>query len=212
MPNGNAPIACANRACPLNPSLPLRPLLHPAERLRAYRVRKNAELATLRHAVKTRVEHRHQWDEWPTPPELFDPLDAEFHFTLDACAWPHNTKCARFWTPDDDGLTQPWTDVVWCNPPYGRGVVELWIAKAHASAQAGATVVCLVKPATSTKWWHTYTPAAEVRFLPKRVKFVGATHSAPFSSCLVIFRPPGNALRQEPRDAASVCAPGQEGW
>ena len=136
-----------------------------------------------------KVWHRSQKSTWETRPELFASIDAEFHFTLDACAQPHNTKCARFYSPEDDGLSQPWSGIVWCNPPYGRGV-DAWIAKAHASAQAGATVVCLVKSTTDTKWWHQYTPAAEVRFLPGRERFVGAKHGAPFPVCLVIFRPP----------------------
>jgi len=34
--------------------------------------------------------------EWATPQELFDELDAEFHFTLDPCATKENAKCAKF--------------------------------------------------------------------------------------------------------------------
>lgn len=46
--------------------------------------------------------------EWETPQELFDQLDREFHFTLDACATPENAKCKRFFTIQDNGLMQPW--------------------------------------------------------------------------------------------------------
>ena len=45
---------------------------------------------------------------WATPQNLFDELNAEFNFTLDPCALPDNAKCARYYTPEDDGLAQSW--------------------------------------------------------------------------------------------------------
>ena len=32
-------------------------------------------------------------DIWATPQDLFDRLDAEFHFTLDPCSTHENAKC-----------------------------------------------------------------------------------------------------------------------
>ena len=43
-------------------------------------------------------------DDRATPPEIFDPLNERFGFNLDVCALPHNAKCERYFTPDDDGL------------------------------------------------------------------------------------------------------------
>ncbi|MBQ3026323.1 MAG: hypothetical protein IJD27_02190 [Alistipes sp.] len=45
---------------------------------------------------------------WATPQDFFDRLDEEFNFTLDPCALPENAKCAKFYTPEDDGLMQDW--------------------------------------------------------------------------------------------------------
>jgi phage N-6-adenine-methyltransferase len=60
-------------------------------------------------------------DEWPTPQSFFDALNAEFHFTLDACATRRNAKCTRYFTAAQDGLRQDWgAHRVFCNPPYGR--------------------------------------------------------------------------------------------
>lgn len=73
---------------------------------------------------------------WETPQELFDQLDREFEFELDVCALPENAKCGRFYTPEDDGLSQPWPGVVWCNPPYGREVGR-WVEKAFAESAGG---------------------------------------------------------------------------
>ena len=60
-------------------------------------------------------------DLWSTPQDLFDSLNAEWHFTLDVCATPENAKCKKFYTPDMDGLKQDWKDnICWMNPPYGK--------------------------------------------------------------------------------------------
>lgn len=61
-------------------------------------------------------------DLWETPQQFFDDLDNLFHFTLDACALPENAKCGNYYTPEQDGLLQPWAGTVWCNPPYGRQI------------------------------------------------------------------------------------------
>jgi phage N-6-adenine-methyltransferase len=133
-------------------------------------------------------------DEWPTPPKLYRELDARWHFTLDACAQPHNAKCRRFFTPEQDGLKQRWKGVVWLNPPYSK--VGLWMSKARVEAAKGATVVCLVPARTDTKWWHADVEpirqgkvAGGVTFLKGRVKFAGAKHGAPFPSAVIVYEP-----------------------
>lgn len=47
-------------------------------------------------------------DEWGTPKEVFDRLDAEFHFTLDPCATEENAKCKKYYTMSDNGLLPSW--------------------------------------------------------------------------------------------------------
>lgn len=75
-------------------------------------------------------------DQWETPQEFFDELNAEFHFTLDPCADAHNHKCDKYFTKEQDGLKQEWSGVVFCNPPYGRDISK-WVEKAYNSAQGG---------------------------------------------------------------------------
>ena len=58
--------------------------------------------------VKTDLDIRAptpQTTEWATP-QAFN-LHAEVSFTLDVAAQTSNTKCLRYFTPEDDGLTQP---------------------------------------------------------------------------------------------------------
>lgn len=126
-------------------------------------------------------------DLWATPQELFDELDKEFHFELDVCATPENAKCRKFYTKKQDGLAQPWTGRVWCNPPYGREIGQ-WVRRAFFAAVAGATVVMLLPARTDTRWFHEYIYGkAEVRFIRGRLKFGDARNSAPFPSMVVIF-------------------------
>lgn len=127
-------------------------------------------------------------DEWATPQDFYDDVHAEFAPTLDVCALPPSAKCDRYYTPDDDGLAQEWTGVCWMNPPYG-GEISRWVEKAHESADAGATVVCLLPARVETNWWWDHCRFGEIRFIRGRLKFGGADTSAPFPSALVIFAP-----------------------
>ena len=47
-------------------------------------------------------------DQWATPQDFFDKLDAEFHFSLDPCASEENAKCKKYFTEEDNGLIQNW--------------------------------------------------------------------------------------------------------
>jgi site-specific DNA-methyltransferase (adenine-specific) len=131
-------------------------------------------------------------DDWPTPLDFFDELNAEFAFTLDPCATPDNAKCPRFFTQQEDGLAQVWTGRVFMNPPYGREIAA-WIQKAWEASQTTAElVVCLIPARTDTRYWHDYVTRGEVRFIRGRLKFGDATTSAPFPSAVVVFRNPTN--------------------
>lgn len=60
--------------------------------------------------------------------ELEDRLGAPFD--LDVAAAAHNAKAPKFYTMEDDGLSQPWRGNVWCNPPYSD--CGAWVRKAWA--------------------------------------------------------------------------------
>jgi site-specific DNA-methyltransferase (adenine-specific) len=110
--------------------------------------------------------------DWATPPEIFDPLDREFHFTLDPCASPTSAKCARFFTEADNGLAQSWRgERVFLNPPSGREIYA-WTHKARTSE--AALVVGLLPASTDLAWWHDDVIAAqaEIRYLRGRVRFL----------------------------------------
>lgn len=126
--------------------------------------------------------------EWETPREVFETLDAEFHFTLDPCSTHENAKCAKHYTREENGLAQDWTgETVFCNPPYGREMPQ-WIEKCFRHG-AGGVAVMLIPARTDTRAFHEFIyHRAEVRFIRGRLKFGGSKNSAPFPSMIVIFR------------------------
>lgn len=134
----------------------------------------------------TKFESKRQ--DWETPESLFQPLDKEFGFTLDVCATPDNAKCPRYYTAEDDGLSQFWEGVCWMNPPFGDQ--GRWVRKAYEeSRRNGTIVVCLLPSRTNTNWWHDYVMKGEVRFVRGRPKFKGADHGLPQPLAIVIFKP-----------------------
>lgn len=138
--------------------------------------------------MNTEVMFGSKTDQWSTPQDFFDKLNEEFRFTLDVCADPDNAKCEQFYTKEQDGLSQPWTGVCWCNPPYGRET-GLWVRKAFFASVSGATVVMLLPARTDTRWFHEYIYSkAEIRFIKGRLKFGSSQNAAPFPSMVVVFK------------------------
>lgn len=70
-------------------------------------------------------------DECYTPRWVFDAMD--LRFDLDVAAppgGPWHVPAARYYTAADDGLEQPWSGTVWCNPPYSSFASwgDRWVA------------------------------------------------------------------------------------
>jgi phage N-6-adenine-methyltransferase len=153
-------------------------------------------------------------DDRGTPQDFFDELNREFRFTLDVAAAPHNAKCRRYFTRLADGLLQPWTGSVWCNPPYSG--LDRWLEKAWTEFDRpdGPHKIVMLLPANRTEqpWWQKWiepyrdecgrcmymgtdrTGVLSVRFLPGRLRFIkpGATEikpneRPPFGCCLLVW-------------------------
>lgn len=130
---------------------------------------------------------------WATPPEIFDPLHAEFDFTLDPCCSIETAKCRTFFTEEQNGLEQSWAGHrVFMNCPYGREIYA-WTSKARLEQQNGVLVVGLLPASTDLAWWHKdVVGRAEVRYIRGRVRFLtGGPYRASgfFASVIVIWRP-----------------------
>lgn len=112
---------------------------------------------------------------WLTPPDVYEPLDAEFQFTFDPCPYP---------LPQGfDGLTCEWGESNYVNPPFGSIIHEgkkkgptAWARKAIEESQKGKDVV-LVYPVD--KWILMLIEAgAEVRNL-RDVKWLATEDMTP---------------------------------
>lgn len=142
--------------------------------------------------MNTEVMFSSKTDQWSTPQDFFDKLNAEFHFTLDPCADEFNHKCSLYFTKEQNGLLQSWGGFsVFCNPPYGREIGS-WVEKAYkTNKKHGNLVVMLIPARTDTKWFHNYIyqkPNVEIRFVRGRLKFGDSKKDAPFPSMVVIYK------------------------
>lgn len=130
-------------------------------------------------------------DDWETPLEFFKELDKEFHFTLDPCCTEKTAKCKRFYTERENGLLQDWGgETVFCNPPYSTKLQDSFVKKCYEEGQKENTIVVALLPSrTGTQRFHKYIwGKAEIRFLERRLRFVGAEGTAPFDSMVVIWK------------------------
>lgn len=131
-------------------------------------------------------------DRWVTPPEIFDPLHAEFDFDLDAAADAETARLPRYLTDALRGVEWPGIRV-WLNPPYGRQL-EPFVRRAHAEAMLGKLVVALIPFRCRAAWWHECVigDAAEVRCVRKRIRFLRPDGTRPrftmgCDSCVVVW-------------------------
>ena len=109
-----------------------------------------------------------QQERWQTPPEIFNKLNAEFKFDLDAAADYETKRLPRFLY---DALNCEWDGKrIWLNPPYGK-MLDPFIRKAALEASKGKTIVALIPFRCRAGWWHEciIDKAIEVRCIRKRV-------------------------------------------
>ena len=119
--------------------------------------------------------------EWATPDDLWQVVNAEFKFDIDVCARAGNAKCDNFIPPRDNALSEDvsWLDtmshygprVAWCNPGFARPLP--WLEKAWREARKGGVVVVMGLAGCSTEWFdYCARNCTEIRLLSPRVQFV----------------------------------------
>lgn len=123
---------------------------------------------------------------WETPPEVFGPLNEEFRFTVDVAANASNSKCARYYTEEQNGLLQDWTgERVWLQPPYGKEIPP-WTRKARDSK---ALIVALLPCSCDLLWWHEdVVDRTKLRYLLGRPRFLtgGPYRASAFSPSVIV--------------------------
>jgi site-specific DNA-methyltransferase (adenine-specific) len=117
--------------------------------------------------IKDKEEKKMANDKWETPKDLYDKLNAEFHFNCDPCPLDYKEGISP------NGLKMEWGTSTFVNPPYSKP--KLWINKAIEESHKGKIIVMLLKSDTSTLWYHELiVPNAErIEFIKGRLKFTG---------------------------------------
>jgi site-specific DNA-methyltransferase (adenine-specific) len=146
-------------------------------------------------------------DEARTPPSLFKRLDERFHFAIDLCCTRQNCLChAGVFKGTTNSLVSDWKRAIelsalqgydyligYCNPPYSRGNIYKFVAKAYSESRKGAIVVMLLPADISTAWFRDYCMmAAEWIIIKGRVHFnnpdgTPMVGSPKFGSIAVVF-------------------------
>lgn len=115
-------------------------------------------------------------DDRGTDPAFIAQLEERFgKFTLDVAAAEHNAKAPRFYTREEDGLSQPWHGNVWCNPPYSD--CGAWVRKAWEEWRANGPpeLIAMLLPANRVEqgWWQDHVePFRDRPGSPLRVEFL----------------------------------------
>lgn len=140
-------------------------------------------------------------DDRGTPPELFDPIAERFGgFSIDVAAAPHNAKCERYYTREQDGCAQSWQgERVWCNPPYNATDLHHFVAKAWREWwKGGCELIVMLVPANRPEqaWWQDLVEPSRdrlgspltVEFLRDRRRFI--RHDKGHTTVMPNERPP----------------------
>lgn len=134
--------------------------------------------------------------KWATPKNIFERFDKVFKFKLDPCCVPKTAKCLKFYTPEDDGLKQHWSEIgnAFVNPPFSREL-KSWIKKGYEESKKGIVVAMLIPARPDTKAWHSYClKYGKILFIRGRITFedqrekpMEKLNPAFFPSALVVF-------------------------
>lgn len=136
-------------------------------------------------------------DQWRTPEWLFQAINHLYGpVVLDLFTDGQNAKCPRYYTAEDNALSQNWSrrlmeireDIAYsgyddqvfafANPPYSRemagddpltGMTHI-MEKADMERKRGGGTIWLTKSATSEGWWPDAT-ATQIIFIKGRIGF-----------------------------------------
>ena len=115
--------------------------------------------------------------EWYTPPYLIElarsvlgSIDLDPASNETAQGW---IKAGQYFTKADDGLAQPWSGRLWCNPPYGS-MGQKFLQKAVESYEAGqVTAAILLLGAGRSQWRRELFPrCTAICKLHGRISFI----------------------------------------
>lgn len=148
-------------------------------------------------------------NSWGTDPVIFNAMNKEFNFGLDAASNFENYKVDVFLTKEDDSLIADWLGTmnkfwtdhenpkksVWVNPPYGKGFIKKFMHKAIEERDKNKLTTVLLVPATLDAQWLPISEISEIRIITGgRLSFYHPLNGTKVNgntkgSMFVIFRP-----------------------
>ncbi len=99
-------------------------------------------------------------------------------------------QAKKYYTVEDDGLSQDWHGKVWLNPPYSSELIVKFTEKLIAELPRISQALVLVNNATETEWFsRLVSRACAVCFPKSRVKFYMAdgTTGAPLQGQAILY-------------------------
>lgn len=146
---------------------------------------KKAQDAQVKHIrqsrMTTRVKGLTGEIEWYTPRKYLDAAVAVMGgIDLDPAssyAAQDHVKAKRFYTIDNNGLTQRWSGRVFLNPPYAMPTIKQFVNKMVSAYEGGefSDGILLTNNATDTEWFHTAAASCTAVCLTRgRISFLQA--------------------------------------
>lgn len=145
----------------------------------------HGELTTsglLREVKNVHVSNNSGENEWYTPLEYIACAKAVMgRIDIDPASSDLANKtvqASKYFTKEDDGLSQFWAGKVWMNPPYSAELIRKFISKYadHVSSGDITEGIVLVNNATETNWFNDLVSVSSAVVFPNgRIKFIDKT-------------------------------------
>lgn len=119
-------------------------------------------------------------DRWCTPGWVIDLAHEQLGaIDLDPASNAYaqrHVRAERWYSLDkgEDGLILPWEGRVWLNPPYSRGLIAPFCARAVEQVDQGhvSAALVLVNTSSSAAWWQQIAAASRwMLFFSRRIRF-----------------------------------------
>lgn len=142
------------------------------------------------------VSHNSGNNEWYTPPGFtYAARVVMGGIDLDPASSAEANQpigATRFYSIEDDGLSQDWHGRIWLNPPYADGLVEKFINKLiyHYKNKTVSEAIVLVNNASETVWFQALANAGVAICFPKaRIKFwkSGGEKGSPLQGQAIVY-------------------------
>lgn len=132
-------------------------------------------------------------DEYETPPDLFKKLSEVYIFTLDAAATEETKKADKFFSLEENALSQSWRTerIAWLNPPFSQA--KEFFKKCRYEAKQGTKIIAIYKASNleNSTWQDYIFPSASyLKFIKGRTNYCldgQPTKGVQFGSVLIYY-------------------------